>query len=96
LNLTANQLTTLRGIRHLKKLKYLFVRDNRLKNLSEIQHLKQLEILDCINNNSLKSIGKLSQNRTLRELYIYDFKSIIKSEVEQLQQELPELKIIRV
>ncbi len=96
LNLTANQLTTLRGIRHLKKLKYLFVRDNRLKNLSEIQHLKKLEILDCINNNSLKSIGKLSQNRTLRELYIYDFKSIIKSEVEQLQQELPELKIIRV
>lgn len=96
LNLTANRLTTLRGIRHLKKLKYLFVRDNRLKNLSEIQHLKQLEGLDCIHNNNLRSIGKLLQNRTLQELYIYDFKSTIKAEVEELQQQLPKLKIIRV
>ncbi|NJN77403.1 MAG: hypothetical protein HC803_02990 [Saprospiraceae bacterium] len=61
LNLTANNITTLRGIRHLKKLKYLFVRDNILKNLSEIQHLKKLEIFDCINNNQLNSIGKLTE-----------------------------------
>lgn len=96
LNLTANQLTTLRGIRHLKKLKYLFIRDNHLKNISEIQHLKQLEILDCMNNKRLNSIGKLLQTKTLQELYIYDFKSTIQLEVEQLQQQLPDLKIVRV
>ncbi|MFK7950066.1 MAG: hypothetical protein AB8G11_20920 [Saprospiraceae bacterium] len=96
LNLTANQLTTLRGIRHFKKLKYLFIRDNHLKNLSEIQHLMQLEILDCMNNKRLNSIGKLLQTKSLQELYIYDFKSKIQSEIEQLKMQLPDLKIIRV
>lgn len=96
LNLTANQLTTLRGIRHLKKLKYLFIRDNHLKNLSEIQHLNQLAILDCMNNKRLNSIGKLLQTKTLQELYIYDFKAKIQLEVEQLQEQLPDLKIVRV
>lgn len=96
LNLTANQLTTLRGIRHLKNLKYLFLRDNRLKNLSEIQHLMQLEILDCMNNNRLNSIGKLTQTKTLQQLYIYDFKSTIQSEIKALKMRLPNLKIERV
>lgn len=96
LNLTANKLTTLRGIRHLKQLKNLFIRDNNLKNLSEIQHLKQLEVLDCMNNKRLNSIGKLLQTKTLQELYIYDFKTKIQLEVEQLQAHLPNLKIVRV
>lgn len=96
LNLTANQLTTLRGIRHLKHLKYLFIRDNHLKNLSEIQHLKQLEVLDCMNNKRLNSIGKLLRTEMLQELYIYDFKSTIQLEIEQLKMQLPDLKIKRV
>ena len=96
LNLTANQITTLRGIRHLKKLKYLFIRDNHLKNLSEIQHLKQLEVLDCMNNKRLNSIGKLLRTEMLQELYIYDFKSTIQLEIEQLKMQLPDLKIKRV
>lgn len=96
LNLTANQLTTLRGIRHLKNLKNLFIRDNNLKTLSEIQHLKKLEVLDCMNNKRLNSIGKLTQSTTLKTLYIYDFKSTIQTEVENLEQRLPNLKVSRV
>lgn len=93
LNCTSNKITTLRKIRHLKQLKTLIIRDNQLTTLTEIQHVQQLEYLDILYNKKLKSIHQLYKLSNLKNLYVFDYKEAIKSEVNQLQASFSSLEV---
>ena len=93
LNCTSNQIGDLNVIRQLPNLKTLIIQDNNLQSLRGIEVLQNLEYLNCLYNSKLKSIGKIKLIDSLQTLSVDNYKTIIRLELEELQDLRPNLEI---
>lgn len=86
LNCTSNQVADLNIISQLTSLKTLIIQDNNLINLRKIEALQDLEYFNCLYNSKLKSIGKIKMIAALQTFSVDNYKTIIRLELEELQE----------
>ena len=93
LDFSDNQLTDVKGLEKLTKLKQLYLHDNQLTEVPKgLEKLKQLTFLRLEGNNlsDVKTLAKLTQ---LRMLWLTGNQAITKAQIAELQKALPKCKI---
>ena len=93
LDFSDNQLTDVKGLEKLTKLKQLYLHDNQLTEVPKgLEKLKQLTFLRLEGNklSDVKTLAKLTQ---LKMLWLTGNQAITKSQIAELQKALPKCNI---
>ena len=93
LDFSDNQLTDVKGLEKLTKLKQLYLHDNQLTEVPKgLEKLKQLTFLRLEGNklSDVKALAKLTQ---LRMLWLTGNQAITKAQIAELQKALPKCNI---
>lgn len=90
LNLIGNEITDSRELSGFTELTKLSVKMNKLVELTGLESLKKLEILD-VSSNRITDYSPLFELKNLKKLYV---DHITDAQLEQLQRNLPQTKII--
>jgi internalin A len=94
LNFGDNQLTDVKGLAKLTKLKQLYLHDNQLTEVPKgLEKLKQLTFLRLESNklSDVKALAKLTQ---LRLLWLSGNQAITKAQIAELRKALPQCNIL--
>ena len=95
LQLFNNQLNDVKGLEKLKQLEYLNLRNNRLTSVKGLENLTKLERLE-LSSNKLTSVKGLKKLTQLKVLFLSGNPDLTKSQIDELEKELPNCKIFRV
>ena len=92
LSLDRNQMTDVKGLEKLTKLKGLGLANNQLTSVQGLENLTQLDQLQ-LDNNQLTNVTGLKNLTQLVMLWLKNNPALTKAQIDELQKALPNCKI---